>query len=107
MAPRFHANQCTTDTPLPLDCSNSTWRINLPGTDVLRETPHPRRRVGDGRIEIRAKTAARRRYRADIQRLTARGMDESRKAWCSRCESGISLPYWMRTPTTVRITSPP
>jgi hypothetical protein len=49
----------------------------------------------------------RRFYRADIQRLTARGMGESRNVRCSRCESRVSLPYWMRTPTTVRITNPP
>src|SRR6185312_49699 len=56
---------------------------------------------------MRVKTAARRLYRADIQRLTARGMGESGNARCSRCESDVSLPYWTRTPTTVRITSPP
>src|SRR6478609_4793223 len=34
-------------------------------------------------------------------------MGESRNARCSRCESPVSLPYWMRTPITVRITIPP
>ena len=34
-------NQCTTDTPLLSDCSNSTRRITLPGTDVFSVIPHP------------------------------------------------------------------
>jgi hypothetical protein len=48
VAGRLHANQCTTDTPLPSDCSNSTRRITLPGTDIFSEIPHPDRRIGDG-----------------------------------------------------------
>ena len=48
VAGRFYANQWTTDTPLPSDCSNSTRRITLPGTDIFSDIPHPDRRIGDG-----------------------------------------------------------